>query len=536
MIDFPPPPAFGLPAAFAAWRPGQLDALLHTTDAPVRFPGLVLPTGAGKSLIYMAAATLTEGTTVILTATRALQHQLMHDFEALGAVLVQGQRGYPCTALNPGGQFHTQFHSSGWNRQTYTVEDGPCHAGIDCSLKSSGCSYYDTVRTAQRSRLIITNYAWWFSILANPMITIKPSLLVLDEAHAAPDALADALGATINLKEATDQLEQRIPTAHERTSEEWHYWAIDEAKKLEKRLDGARPSTSAGMRAVRRGQWLLRALTRIGDISPDLLIASDELGAVKFDVVWAAGYAESWLFRGVPRVVLTSATFTPFTAELLGVAPGEMKLLEDGQGFPVDRRPIYLVPVARVRHNWSASDQRTWLIAIDNVIRQRLDRKGILHSVSYAHRDYILAHSEFRDRMITHSRDNTAEMIAKFKASGPGTILVSPSVTTGYDFPYDECEYQLLVKVPFPDSRDPVTATRTLVNKRYPLYVAMQNLVQMVGRGMRASDDLCETICIDAQMSWFYWKNVDLAPKWFRRAVVAVHTLPAPPPPLRDAA
>ena len=34
-----------------------------------------------------------------------------------------------------------------------------------------------------------------------------------------------------------------------------------------------------------------------------------------------------------------------------------------------------------------------------------------------------------------------------------GTVLVSPSVSTGYDFPGRECEWQFICKVPFPDGR-----------------------------------------------------------------------------------
>jgi hypothetical protein len=37
----------------------------------------------------------------------------------------------------------------------------------------------------------------------------------------------------------------------------------------------------------------------------------------------------------------------------------------------------------------------------------------------------------------------------------------------------------------------------------YANYVAMQKLVQAVGRGMRAPDDWCETLIVDDQFSWF---------------------------------
>jgi Rad3-related DNA helicase len=135
--------------------------------------------------------------------------------------------------------------------------------------------------------------------------------------------------------------------------------------------------------------------------------------------------------------------------------------------------------------------------------------------------------------MVTHSRHDTADRIATFRTK-PGAVLVSPSVTTGYDFPFGDCEYQIVCKVPFPDSRDPITAARTLVDPRYPSHLAMQALVQMVGRGMRAPTDQCETFIVDAHAHWFLSKHADLAPKWFRRAVRRLEpgTVPTPPRPL----
>jgi hypothetical protein len=73
-----------------------------------------------------------------------------------------------------------------------------------------------------------------------------------------------------------------------------------------------------------------------------------------------------------------------------------------------------------------------------------------------------------------------------------------------------------------------------LVDKRYPNHLAMQTLVQAVGRGMRAEDDACETFIVDAHAIWFLSKHGDLAPRWFRRAVRRLEpgTVPTPPPAL----
>jgi Rad3-related DNA helicase len=136
--------------------------------------------------------------------------------------------------------------------------------------------------------------------------------------------------------------------------------------------------------------------------------------------------------------------------------------------------------------------------------------------------------SEYRDRMISHDSNTAKSAVEKFKSAGPGAILISPSMTTGYDFPFDQCEYQVILKIPFPDSRSPVTQARTLVDKDYSAYIAMQELVQAVGRGMRAEDDSCETFVIDNNAAWFVPKYKDMAPKWFHEAYRKLNTLPEP--------
>lgn len=531
----------GLPDHFTAWRLGQPEAILHAIDTEKRFAGLVLPTGFGKSLVYMAVAHLTQKRTVILTSTLALQKQLARDFEVINAALVQGQRRYLCKALEVGGELYGQFSESGAHRETF-VDHGPCHLGVTCSLKTAGCGYFDALRRASDADIVITNYAWWLTLYTNPNYKLFPDLLVLDEAHAAPDALADALGAEIPAKLLAQVLQERLPKVDAYDPAGWIAWARERVKKLNAYLDGVQPRTRDAVVAVRSAQTLLRLMTRLSDIRPELLLVSDQLDGLKFDVVWAATFAEQYLFRHVPQVLMTSATMTRKTADLLGVMEKDLTLYEAGDGFPVQQRPVYIAPARRppwgeplrVDFRMTTADEVAWLEHMDCIIDQRTDRKGIIGTVSYRRRDLIIARSRHRESMITHGKHDTAQQIAKFKRSKAGTILVSPAVTTGYDFPYAECEYYIICKIPFPDGRDPVTKARSLVDKRYPNHLAMQELIQGAGRGMRADDDHCEVFIVDAHATWFLSKNADLAPKWFRRAITRLDagSIPTPPPSL----
>lgn len=540
-LTLPAPCDIGLPAAFTSWRTGQVEAIAFAADDPRRFKGLVLPTGAGKSIIYMAIAKLLARKAVVLTSTKALQRQLGHEFVTDGVVQIQGQRNYQCVAVVPGGELAQEFGDPSARFETMT-DHGPCHAGVQCSLMENGCRYYDAIKQALRADLVITNYAWWFTLARNPRISLKPDLLILDEAHAAPDALADALGATLAVREVREFLPGKhyeMPADLTDTAS-WITWAERSATYLTRSLEGTRASSSQAVKQLRRAKNLLAALERIGGHHPNLLVITPEMDGteLRFDVIWAADLAEQLLFRNVPRVILTSATLTEHTGDLLGLSKGVFGVYEAGDGFNVKRRPVYLYPakdvvldrMINVDHKMTDRDIEVWVKHIDAILESRRDRKTIIHSVSYQRRDLLISRSMARERMLTHASHNTAEQIARYKAAGPGTVLVSPSVTTGYDFPYTDCEVQIVCKIPFPDTRDPITKARTLVDKRYPGYLAMQQIVQMAGRGMRAADDQCETFVVDAHANWFFPKNADLAPKWFRKTWQRPTSLPAPPP------
>ena len=120
----------------------------------------------------------------------------------------------------------------------------------------------------------------------------------------------------------------------------------------------------------------------------------------------------------------------------------------------------------------------------------------------------------------------------EFKESDPPRILVSPSVTTGYDFPGPECEYQIMSKLPTPNTSDPIMKARTDENPRYRDYETAQNLTQAGGRGMRFERDFCENFSVDNLIPRHIFgdSTKDLYPAYFRKQYKKAELIPAPPP------
>ncbi len=544
----PDPIDMGAPEHFTEWRHHQDKAILDMAEAETRFIMAVLPTGSGKSLIYMMLSRLTASRTAVLTRTKALQRQLDEEFSAMGAVQVKGMGSYRCRALGQQGELFETFGDRAALRNGHpSCEDGPCHAGVTCSLKSGGCDYYDAVRQAERAEVVVTNYTYWMTQHKYGRGLGSFDLLILDEAHDAPAAVSDFLAVSLDpyqmAKIGADPLRGQPDMTQWAQWAAHHYQAaIARAESMKDLITEARQKgkkvTQAQLAEAKTLKNLASTLDVIRKIDDGWICHTTDRGRYVWTPVWPAPYTEEALFRKIPKVVLTSATVRPKSAYYLGVKDEDLSLREYPSVFPKARRPIYHLnhnPRLAVSRRMTPGQKQLWMADIDYILTTRSDRKGIIHTVSYERARWIHQSSEHSDRMIVHSREGTDAAIARFKAADPetGAVLVSPSVTTGYDFPYDQCEYIIIAKVPFPDSSDPVLKAREIRDEEYQMYAVMQTLVQATGRGMRAADDACECFIIDDMVRWFVGKYKHLAPKWFLDTLQTRERLPVAPPRLQ---
>lgn len=505
------PYKIGLPRKYHTWRRNQHEALWRLVESTHRFRAAVMPTGFGKSLLYMAFAVLEQGRAIVLTSTKRLMTQLRRDFGSIGLVDIRGAGNYECTMPPPDDE----------PRAYRSCDRGYCKAGVECSLRQSGCPYYDRRREAMGAQLIVSNYSYWMNTNAYGEGLGAFDTVIMDEAHSALEELSGFLTTQISETDVM-MLGLGYPSVH--SWRQWVYKAIPIAKRY----------TEMGniFDNVIHFKKLHQNLERItmGHVD-DWVFEHDGVG-LRWTIVDPAALAEKYLFCGVPEVILTSATLTPKTLHMLNVDEAHYDYIEYDSGFPVERRPIYYVPIAKLSKLSDDDNFHAVFDAMDEGIGKRLDRKGVIHCHSYELRDRIYMRSPYKSIMITHNRTNAEEKIELFKRTPPPAILLSPSMTTGVDFPYRECEYQFIPKVPFPDRSSRVLRARERLDKEYGVVLTMTTLEQMVGRGMRADDDQCETAIFDMNFGWLRSRKRHLATKGFWSAVEKVRELPDPPPPL----
>lgn len=515
------PEELGLPPKFKRFRRQQEEALAQYQDAQVKFVEAALPPGAGKSLFAMTIPALTDKRTCILTATNGLSEQYMEDFASTGLVQIKGRANYKCTE-------HTLLQ----------CDQGMKHK---CRASFSGeCPYRNAYDKACQSQRVITNYDYFVAINLYGDGLGKFGVIVLDEAHDAPEKICSAAAIEFTAGDVYQALDFRWPLAEFITKmASWDSWARAARAVAQKRLTKYDSKIGTAGKSVLA--WFeLEEYERLIDVSQRLDAFMNRKGewgleATKggyyFEPLWARDYAAEYVFRYAERIVLQSATLTKKSSELMGIDPNESSFKEYPAVFLASHSPLfYLDNSPAISYNSPPHDLTMLYANMDSVIRyDRGDIKGIAHSVSHPRARDILEASEFKAWMVTNSEgESILDILEQFRTSDPPRILVSPSVTTGYDFPGKQAQYQLLPKAFIPNTNTPIMKLRAEQDKDYADHRTAQTLVQACGRADRYEDDYCENWALDRLIWSKIWQKRYLYPEYFKKKCKKLSSIQPP--------
>jgi Rad3-related DNA helicase len=362
------------------------------------------------------------------------------------------------------------------------------------------------------------------------------SILICDEAHSLVQEVCSAIEVRLNHYHNNHlyNIFQSFPP-YGKPIAHWRTWAKFLLPKVQSHLKSVKESNNhKGLVMV---DALAFSIERLANVPESWILDESNKDETLISPLWPTDHTHKYLFRDVPKILLVSATVVPKTLQLLGVKEEESLFLSQDHTFDPSRCPVYLFGPCRVDHKMGEGQWQEVIGRMDMLIDQRQDRKGLIHTVSYQRQKDILRDS--RNRSIMIAPRNAGELkgaIEEFRLCRAPAILISPAITTGYDFSYTDAEFQIIIKVPFIDARSPVMKARHEADPEYLSYLTAQTLVQETGRIMRAVDDRAETVILDAHANWFLKRNRDLFPPWFLRQVRYANELPVPPPPLSVAA
>jgi ATP-dependent DNA helicase DinG len=488
------PADLGLPDKFTEFRPTQAEALDWIMRSNKRFIGGSAPTGVGKSLLGVASAVTLDAKCVYLTATKALQDQIQSDFACIGMRDIRGRANYPCSVY------------------TTSCEQGnemSCHKSVTTS-----CPYFAAYEIAKAARLISTNYSYWLHARSNSPDALQVpegepvELLICDEAHDAMEELGRFLAVYLPKDEYRDTPLTELTGSglmSESSGEYWKGWAQKRSGEAAYELRRMRIEYGSVGAAKQAEGERYAALERLKRKLDSVKVMHDnwvwEVGddGVRFECIWPGRYADA-LWSGVGRIILLSATLWPYTLGLLGLSKEQYEFKSFSNGWPPNREHVYYLPTARLSYKSTNDDYAAVVKQIDEIIDARYDRKGIVHTVSYNRMRRLLQHSRHtRIMYFNESSGESMRVAERFRRAQPPAVLISPSYGTGWDFAYDQCEYQIIPKIPFPYAESRVMQERVR-DGSFRTYCAILNLTQMIGRGRRAPDDRCETFILDKML------------------------------------
>ncbi len=504
-MNYDTPADLGFPGErFPHWRLHQREAIgeiAKQLSDSYNLVSLSGPTGTGKSLIGCAVAKELRLRALILVGTKQLASQYEMSFPE-SVVVMKGRSNYPC---------YVYPH--------LTADIAPCTMGDQCPVKFSKCPYYLAKKRALGADIVAMPYAYALNEL-NYIGKMRRPFVILDESHRTERELMSWVNISIN-KKLLGKYGIQVPSLKGFTR--WKEWAMAILPKVSDvlaKLAAQAQSFNWDKSFMKDYQRLDRVYKEVGKLSElnETWLEEYKPWSVKFKPVWVSKYAYPYLFKHGQKFLLMSAT-PPFP-EVLGI--GEHGSLEVQSTFPVASRPLINLAVVKLNRKTLESQLPRVVQECDKILDRHFaeGQKGIIHSVSYKIRDYLLAYSRWSEYMITHGRADRSEVLGEFMAAEGPKVLVSPSMSEGVSFDDDRARFAIQVKTPFPSLADPQIRARANESKRWYQYQTCMNIVQTTGRTTRSPTDWSVNYMLDGHLGWLVNKYRDYFPQWFKDAIV----------------
>jgi Rad3-related DNA helicase len=411
---------------FVSWRDGQFQVVLDAVDCQTRFSGHCAPCGTGKTGAYVGFARATGSRTLILTSFKGLQEQVTGDFRFVTDL--RGKANYWCHYKN-----------------TNCDLASACCDARSSVFGGSLCPHKIAVGAAQSAEIVVTNYSCWLHQFYGQGLG-NFDAIVLDEADQAEASLSEFLSFTLDAREALGDLKFKQAPHWADSLNQWSEWAAvirsDVAKMSETAEQNAR--TLGDKQSLERHlhvRSLARKIALLSRVNSNEWVAEQTRDGIRFDPIWPGSFAEQYLFRGISRILLFSGTLNKKTFDLLGVKSEDYTFYDYPSPFHPARNPLILCPVGDFRYPVKEELIDEAVSLFDCLADQRMNVKGILHTVSFRHLEQFIERSKHRNLFLANDvkylggTRRTSDVVETFKMSSPPAILASPSITAGWDFP-----------------------------------------------------------------------------------------------------
>jgi ATP-dependent DNA helicase DinG len=208
----------------------------------------------------------------------------------------------------------------------------------------------------------------------------------------------------------------------------------------------------------------------------------------------------------------------------LGLKEDKVAWLRIPQGFPPENRPIMMGLVGSMSKRNITETMPAFLRVVDKILTKHGNQKGLIHCNSYDLGTKLTNHfqstAHAKRLLYPKNADERSPLYKQHLDSPEPTVLISPSMTEGFDFKDDAARWQIIAKMPYPYLGDLQISTKKELD---PDWYAMQTamaIIQACGRIVRSETDTGVTYILDSDFRLLWDRYERFFPGWFRKAIV----------------
>ncbi|MCK5022839.1 MAG: hypothetical protein KAS04_01565 [Candidatus Aenigmarchaeota archaeon] len=524
-----------------------LEIIEQNYDASKHFL-LEIPPGVGKTAIADAISEFSMESDVLTNQIR-----LQEQYYPYGFKTVRGRGNFNC--LNSSSrcnaapcviedEYHCQYKPTplgNYDDERYSAGVSNTRGEIFWKTESPHCEYWQQKMDALNSVKRIHNYMYYIYETNYAGDFGSPKTLICDECHEIEGLLMDFVKVEITRShlEKVGVLLQNFTNA-----EDWMTWLNALQKNyIPRRLSEIEIELTEQFKNYKLVTEKKNLDSLLNKIKFFLIhyeknpggwmilphIYHGKIEKVEFKPLFVHEFAAPLLFKNSEKVILMSGTILDFNvyARSIGLDINKCVTVRVPSPFPVENRLIYKANIGFL--DSKGTNPRNDENLLDNIIHaidttlssdQFTDVKGIIHTTTYQLARYITEHSAHAPRMLTHTDSFGATQALKKHADTPEpTVLVSPSMYQGVDLKDNLSRIQICIKVPYPNTMDPVINARRNIDPLWYYCKAGIQLFQSMARSTRSPTDYSTTIMFDSRFSYFVNKQINnQAPSWIEDA------------------
>lgn len=507
-------------------RPSQLQALLWLEKQTAKYILLNAPVGFGKSL-------------VAITYSRWLNQGKGNSFILVPQKILQAQ--YEKEKLDDTNTLFSMYGKSNFKCPKFNTT---CDVGSLLKKCKGSCAYSSAMNKSKNSNNTILNYTLGLLMFGFTQVYDKRELMICDEAHNLEEMLVNFNLLTIS-RQRTDSLKLKLSKFNNIT--DGFKWlnvvylpkVTEELEILQDNVKSIQNKSADDLTSFELGQLKKydRALSHVHSIQDFIEFYADSYQdhyvmisdnfKLEFKPVYGKANFNGMLKDQAERFLMMSGTILnpQQYCEDLGIPLDDVAFMSLDSEFKPDNRPVAYLPSMKMNASWNKPENtdnlKKYLTSIDTILNLHEDEAGIIHTGNFKIAEYLVDYlrNQKHFRIYHHNPESgnvRDEVIEQFQMDTKPRILISPSITEGLDLKYDKGRFNIIGKLPFPYLGDSWIKKRLDMSQEWYAVETAKDIMQACGRVVRSDTDYGTTYIIDGSWQYFYYKNSNLFPNWWK--------------------